>query len=87
MAPPMAHIALMLRSTKMSIHDVLHDEGRQSRVGHRDNAHHREGDDVTRDMLAALIGQEPAQSRVRGRVQERERALADLTPNRQLPSP
>ena len=68
------------------IDDLADDPGRQ-RGGERNQAHHRKGEGVALPVLEALIGQEPAQGRVRGRVEEREHTLAGFTPKKQCFSP
>ena len=49
------------------VDDPADDPGRE-RGGHGDQGHHRKGEGVALPVLGALIQQEPAQQRVRGRV-------------------
>ena len=68
------------------IDDPPDDPRRQRRRG-RDHAHHREGEEIALPVLEALIEKEPAQERVRRRVEKGAHALAGVPPYRQCFSP
>ena len=61
------------------VDDPADDPCRQRRR-ERDQAHHREGEEIALPMLEALIGQEPTQGRVQGRAEDGADPFAGLTP-------
>ena len=53
--------------------DNLADDPGRERRGHRDQPHHRKGEEIALPVLGALIREEAAQERVRGRVENMSR--------------
>ena len=66
-----------LRPTKISL-TILPMIQAESAVVQRDQAHHRESEGVALPVLGALVGQQPAQDRVRGRVEEESAPVRGL---------
>ncbi len=67
--------------------DDLADNPGGKRGRKRDEGHHRKREGVALPVLEALVGQQPTQDRVRGRIEKGADALAGFTPNRQCFSP